>query len=96
LCNAHHLRELKALVEIDAAAVAPRVSVTCVPLRPRLIECFERRYDAILAERVAFHQTQMRAVINGGGKRRRRALAQTERNSWATPVSDEVEAPRSL
>jgi hypothetical protein len=44
-----------------------------VPLRPRLIECFERRYDAILAEGLAFHETQLplvRAVIKAGGKTR--------------------------
>src|SRR5438034_2917286 len=47
-----------------------------VPLRPRLIECFERRYDAILAEGLAFHETQLplvRAVIKAGGKGRGRA-----------------------
>ena len=29
-----------------------------VPLKPRLIERFERRYDAILAEGLAFHEAQ--------------------------------------
>src|SRR5204862_6359719 len=86
-CNAHHLREPKALVEIEkeewarkmqrlfrrACHVTNRARERDVPLRPRLIECFERRYDAILAEGLAFHETQMplaRAVINGAGKRR--------------------------
>jgi transposase len=97
LCNAHHLRELKALVEIEkeewarkmqrllrrACHVTNRARERDVPLRPRLIECFERRYDAILAEGLAFHETQMplaRAVINGAGKRRGRAPRRTGHN----------------
>jgi transposase len=97
LCNAHHLRELKALVEIEkeewarkmqrllrrACHVTNRARERDVPLRPRLIECFERRYDAILAEGLAFHETQLplvRAVIKGGGKRRGRAPRRTGHN----------------
>jgi transposase len=97
LCNAHHLRELKALVEIEkeewarkmqrllrrACHVTNRARERDVPLRPRLIECFERRYDTILAEGLAFHETQMplaRAVINGAGKRRGRAPRRTGHN----------------
>ena len=97
LCNAHHLRELKALVEIEkeewarkmqrllrrACHVTNRARERGVPLRPRLIECFERRYDAILAEGLAFHETQMplaRAVINGAGKRRGRVPRRTGHN----------------
>jgi transposase len=97
LCNAHHLRELKALVEIEkeewarkmqrllrrACHVTNRARERDVPLRPRLIECFERRYDAILAEGLAFHETQMPlacAVINGAGKRRGRAPRRTGHN----------------
>jgi transposase len=97
LCNAHHLRELKALVEIEkeewarkmqrllrrACHVTNRARERGVPLRPRLIECFERRYDAILAEGLAFHETQLplvRAVIKGGGERRGRAPRRTGHN----------------
>ena len=97
LCNAHHLRELKALVEIEkeewarkmqrllrrACHITNRARERGVTLRPRLIECFERRYDAILAEGLAFHETQLplvRAVIKAGGKRRGRAPRRTGHN----------------
>ena len=97
LCNAHHLRELKALVEIEkeewarkmqrllrrACHVTNSARERGVPLRPRLIAWFERRYDAILAEGLAFHETQLplvRAVIKGGGKRRGRAPRRTGHN----------------
>jgi transposase len=97
LCNAHHLRELKALVEIEkeewarkmqrllrrACHAANLARERGVPLKPQLIECFERRYDTILAEGLAFHETQlplMRAVIKGGGKRRGRAPRRTGHN----------------
>jgi transposase len=97
LCNAHHLRELKALVEIEkeewarkmqrllrrACHTTNRARERGVPLRPRLIECFERRYDTILAEGLAFHETQLplvRTVIKAGGKRRGRAPRRTGHN----------------
>jgi transposase len=97
LCNAHHLRELKALVEIEkeewarkmqrllrrAAHVTNSARERGVPLRPRLIGCFERRYDAILAEGLIFHETQLplvRAASKGGGKRRGRAPRRTGHN----------------
>jgi transposase len=70
LCNAHHLRELKALVEIDQEDWARKMQIllrrAChatnlarergVPLKPRFISRIERRYDAIVAEGLAFHQ----------------------------------------
>jgi transposase len=70
LCNAHHLRELKALIEFDHEDWARKMQIllrrTChainlarergVPLKPRLIAGIERRYDAIVAEGLAFHQ----------------------------------------
>jgi transposase len=87
LCNAHHLRELKALVEIEQEDWARRMQRllrrAChatnlarergVPLKPGLIALFERCYDTILADGLAFHETQpalARAV--GIGKRRGR------------------------
>ena len=72
LCNAHHLRELKALVEIEKEDWARRMQRllrrAChavnlareqdVPLKPRLIALVERRYDAIVADGLAFHEAQ--------------------------------------
>jgi transposase len=62
LCNAHHLRELKALIEFDREDWARKMQIllrrTChainlarerdIPLKPRLIARIERRYDAIV------------------------------------------------
>ena len=72
LCNAHHLRELKALIEIEKEDWARKMQQVLrrachatnlarergVALSPRLIALFERRYDAILAAGFAFHETQ--------------------------------------
>jgi transposase len=70
LCNAHHLRELKALVELDREDWARKMQIllrrAChainlarergIRLKPRLIARIERRYDAIVAQGLAFHQ----------------------------------------
>ena len=72
LCNAHHLRELKALVEIEkedwARQMQRLLRRAChatnlarqrgVPLKPGLVACIERRYDVIVAEGLAFHEKQ--------------------------------------
>lgn len=72
LCNAHHLRELKALIEIEKEDWARRMQRllhrAChatnlareqgVPLKPGLIALIERSYDAILVAGLAFHETQ--------------------------------------
>jgi transposase len=72
LCNAHHLRELKALVEIEkedwarrmqrllrrACHVVNRAREQDVPLKPGLIALIERGYDAIVADGLAFHEAQ--------------------------------------
>ncbi|HME86528.1 MAG TPA: IS66 family transposase [Roseiarcus sp.] len=87
LCNAHHLRELKALIEIEkedwarkmqrllrrACHAANLARERELPLKPRLIACFERRYDAIVAEGLAFHEAQPPLAEKGHGKRRGRA-----------------------
>ena len=85
LCNAHHLRELKALVEIEKEDWARRMQRllrrAChatnlardrgVPLKPSLIACIERCYDAILAEGLAFHAAQPALVSAAVAARRR-------------------------
>jgi transposase len=72
LCNAHHLRELKALVEIEKEDWARRMQRllrrAChatnlsreqgVPLKPALIALIERCYDAIVADGLALHEAQ--------------------------------------
>jgi transposase len=72
LCNAHHLRELKALVEIEREDWARKMQHllrrAChatnlarehsVPLSPRLIALIQRGYDAILAQGFALHDAQ--------------------------------------
>ena len=72
LCNAHHLRELQALAEIEKEEWARRMQrllrrachATNLArggdklLKPDLIGLIERRYDAILAEGLAYHEAQ--------------------------------------
>ena len=93
LCNAHHLRELKALVEIEKEDWARKMQrllrLGChatnlarergKPLPPRIIALFERRYDAILTEGLAFHAAQPALVrpertgkAKARGRKRRR------------------------
>ena len=85
LCNAHHLRELKALIEIEKEDWARKMQIllrrAChaanltrergVALSPSLIALFERRYDAILAVGLAFHEAQP-TLIPAAVKARRR------------------------
>jgi transposase len=97
LCNAHHLRELKALVEIEkedwARQMQRLLRRAChatnfagersLPLKPGLVACIERRYDAIVAEGLAFHEKQSplaRAVARCGGNTRGRAPRRTGHN----------------
>ena len=72
LCNAHHLRELKALIEIEkedwarqmqillrrACHAANLASERGVALTPRLIARLQQRYQAIVAAGIAFHEAQ--------------------------------------
>jgi transposase len=79
LCNAHHLRELKALIDNDKERWAVRMQrllrrachVTNLarelgePLRPSLVARLQRRYDAIVAEGLAFHEALLPLPITG-------------------------------
>lgn len=97
LCNAHHLRELKALVEIEkedwarlmqrllrrACHAANLARERGIPLKLGLVACIERRYDAIVAAGLAFHEAQpplARAGAKQGGKTRGRAARRTGHN----------------
>jgi len=97
LCNAHHLRELKALVEIEkedwARNMQRLLHRAChavnlarergVALKPPLIELFRRRYDHIVKEGIAFHESQpvlVRASAEGQPKRRGRPRRRTGHN----------------
>ena len=96
LCNAHHLRELKALVEIEKEDWARKMQRVLrrachaanlardrgVPLKPSLIALIERCYDAILAEGLAFHEAQapLARPVKGGRKRRGRVPRRTGHN----------------
>ena len=87
LCNAHHLRELKALIDIEKEDWARKMQVllrrAChatnlarecgVALTARLIARIQRRYDAIMAEGIAFHEAQpaLRCGQRRGRKPRR-------------------------
>ena len=96
LCNAHHLRELKALIEIEQERWAARLyrllrrachatnlaRARGEPLKPSLVERFQRRYDALVAEGLAFHEAQppLPAKTTGSGKRRGRQRRRTGHN----------------
>ncbi|MBF0245335.1 MAG: IS66 family transposase [Planctomycetes bacterium] len=76
LCNAHHLRELKALIEIEKEDWARKMQrllrLACHltnlaregdrPLQPLRIARIKRCYDAIVAEGLAFHEKQMPVI----------------------------------
>ena len=113
LCNAHHLRELKALVEIEredwarkmqrllrrACHAANLARERGVAMKPQLIECLQRRYDAILAEGLVFHEAQAplaRAAMKGGGKRRGRAPRRTGHNLLLRLVTRKEDTLRFL
>lgn len=87
LCNAHHLRELQALVELDKEAWAGRLQrllrrawrvaraarARGIAVPERLRARFERDYDIVLVEAMAFHDSVAPLSSPGRcGKPRRR------------------------
>lgn len=87
LCNAHHLREVKALVEIEkedwARQMQRLLRAAChatnlareadVALKPALIALIEQRYDTIVAAGLAFHEAQPAlGKVSGRGRAPRR------------------------
>lgn len=86
LCNAHHLRELKALIEIEREPWALRMQRllhrACHaahlarerdgPLEPSRVHRFQHRYDTIVAEGLAFHEAQPPLPVTGRRGRPRR------------------------
>lgn len=98
LCNAHHLRELKALIDIEKEEWARQMQLllrrAChaanlarargVLPKPRFVARIKRRYDAILAEGLAFHQAQPPLVrVDETIKRRGRPPRRTGHNLLA-------------
>ena len=85
LCNAHHLRELQALVEIEKEGWALKMQrllrrachavnlarSSDTVINPRLIALIERRYATILAEGFTYHEAQA-PLISAAEKARRR------------------------
>ena len=111
LCNAHHLRELKALIEIEKEDWALRMQrllrrachATNLarergrPLKPSLIALIERRFEAIVAEGIAFHQAQPPLVRETrGGRRRGRRKRRTGHNLLLRLQSRRLDALRFL
>jgi transposase len=94
LCNAHHLRELQALIEIEKEPWAARLRTllrrAChatslarrrgdAALKPAIVALVQRRYDLIVAEGLAFHEAQPK-LTRSGSKRRGRQPHRTGHN----------------
>jgi len=81
LCNAHHLRELKALIEIEkeqwAKDMARLLQLAChatnlargSPVRASFVAVFTARYRRIVAEGLVFHEAQ--PPLDPPGKKKR-------------------------
>jgi len=88
LCNAHHLRELKALIEIEKerwagkmqgllrrACHAANLARQCGrPIDATFIARVQRRYDAIVSEGLSFHGAQPLLARAPRGRRRPRRI----------------------
>ena len=96
LCNAHHLRELQALIDIEKEDWARQMQTllrrAChaanlarergVTLKPRLIARMKQRYDVIVAQGLAFHEAQP-PLARTKSKARGRAPRRTGHNLLA-------------
>ncbi len=85
LSNAHHLRELQALIEIEKEVWARKMQRllrrTChaanlardrdMPLSPRFIALIERCYDTIVEEGLAFHEAMPTLGVAADNRKRR-------------------------
>ena len=97
LCIAHHLRELKALIDIEqedwarklqrllqrACHAANLAKERNIIVKPQLIDLFERSYDAILAEGLAYHAALSPLLSLEKTKRRGRKARRTGHNLLA-------------
>ena len=86
LCNAHHLRELQALIDIEkedwagqmqrllhrAHHIAQAAQNQNIAVSDRLIALVGRRYDKIIAQALAFHEAQPALSRPRPGKRGRK------------------------
>ena len=86
LCNAHHLRELQALIDIEkepwAEAMQRLLRRAChainiarehdKPREPKLLALTERRYGAILVDATALHEAQPPLPVKRRGSTPRR------------------------
>jgi len=97
LCNAHHLRELKALIDIEheewarklqrllrrACHAANLARERGITLKPQLIDLFDRSYDAILNEGLVYHEGLSALQRDKTTKRRGRKARRTGHNLLA-------------
>ena len=101
LCNAHHLRELQALLDLDREARAGRMQrllrrANLVvrlagklrrELRPSLVERIEGRYEQVVAEALAYYEAQPLLAAPQPKQRRcqKRCPGTTSRCGCGTP-----------
>lgn len=104
LCNQHHLRELKALVEIEkepwAKDMARLLRVAChaanlarqaeVAVRPWFLAVFTARYRRIVAEALAFHGSQ--TPLDRPGQKKRGRPRRRPGHNLAIRLRDHEEA----
>ena len=109
LCNAHHLRELKALIEIEkepwalemyrflrhACHAANLARQRNVNLKPDFLTWLSARYDRIVAQGMAFHEAQP-PLGSPNGKRKSRIRRRTGHNLLLRLLGHKDDALRFL